>query len=94
MRVNMLEAKNQLSKLVKEAMAGEDVVIASNGKPLVRLVPIMKKGGLRRAGRPEEARAAIDQAFTPEVDARSRSSSWGADAAVARHTRRPLVVDR
>lgn len=29
----MLEAKNQLSKLVKAALAGEDAIIASHGKP-------------------------------------------------------------
>lgn len=29
MKVNMLEAKNQLSRLVKDALAGKDVVIAS-----------------------------------------------------------------
>ena len=32
MQVNMLEAKSQLSKLVKAAIAGEEVVIASHGK--------------------------------------------------------------
>jgi prevent-host-death family protein len=36
----MLEAKNQLSRLVKAAQAGEDVVIAHRGVPAVRLVPI------------------------------------------------------
>src|SRR6266478_5139412 len=40
MKVNMLEAKNQLSRLVKQALNGEDVVIASNGEPMVRLVPV------------------------------------------------------
>jgi prevent-host-death family protein len=38
MKVNMLVAKNQLSRLVKDALAGKDVVIASNGKPIVRLL--------------------------------------------------------
>ena len=40
MLVNMLEAKNQLSRLVKAAQAGEEVVIAQRGVPAVRLVPI------------------------------------------------------
>jgi antitoxin (DNA-binding transcriptional repressor) of toxin-antitoxin stability system len=35
--VNMHEAKSQLSKLVEEALAGQDVVIARNGVPVVRL---------------------------------------------------------
>ncbi len=38
--VNMHEAKSTLSKLVKLVEAGEDVVIARNGKPVVRLTRI------------------------------------------------------
>jgi prevent-host-death family protein len=38
--VNLYEAKTHLSRLVEEAQCGEDVVIAKNGKPLVRLVPV------------------------------------------------------
>lgn len=34
----MHEAKTHLSELVKRAEQGEDVVIARNGKPVVRLV--------------------------------------------------------
>ena len=40
MQVNMLEARNQLSKLVKAASAGEEVVIANDGKPVARIVAI------------------------------------------------------
>ena len=39
MQVNILEAKNRLSQLIKAALAGEEVVIANRGKPVVRLVP-------------------------------------------------------
>ena len=39
MQVNILEAKNRLSQLVRAAQAGEDVVIANRGEPVVRLVP-------------------------------------------------------
>jgi prevent-host-death family protein len=38
--VNLHAAKTHLSRLVDEAVAGEDVVIAKNGKPLVKLVAI------------------------------------------------------
>lgn len=38
--VNMHEAKSQLSKLVARAEAGEDVIIARDGKPAVRLSPV------------------------------------------------------
>ncbi len=69
MKVNMLEAKNQLSRLVKQALEGEDVVIASNGEPLVRLVPVARKGRLRGWGRLKHIADGVDDAFTPEVDA-------------------------
>ncbi len=36
--VNIHEAKSQLSKLLKRAQAGEEVIIAKAGKPVVRLV--------------------------------------------------------
>jgi prevent-host-death family protein len=68
MKVNMLEAKNQLSRLVKEALAGEDIVIASNGEPMVRLVPVARKGHLGGWGKLRRFRTAIDAAFTPEID--------------------------
>ncbi len=38
--VNMHEAKSSLSKLVKMAEAGEEVLIARNGKPVARLTRI------------------------------------------------------
>jgi prevent-host-death family protein len=37
---NTLEARNQLSKLIDAAEAGEEVIIARRGKPVVRLVAI------------------------------------------------------
>jgi prevent-host-death family protein len=42
--VNMHEAKTELSKLVERALAGEDVVIARAGVPVVRLVPVVRAG--------------------------------------------------
>ena len=39
----MHEAKTQLSKLVERAEAGEEVVIARNGKPVARLVPVAER---------------------------------------------------
>jgi prevent-host-death family protein len=35
--VNIYDAKTQLSKLIEEAAAGKDVVIARGGKPVARL---------------------------------------------------------
>lgn len=39
---NMHEAKTTLSKLVKAATSGEDVVLCANGVPKIRLVPILQ----------------------------------------------------
>jgi prevent-host-death family protein len=49
--VNMHKAKSTLSRLVERALAGEEVVIARNGLPLVQLVPIQKKRKPRVPGR-------------------------------------------
>lgn len=38
--VNLYDAKSQLSRLIDRAAAGEDIVIARAGKPIVRLVPV------------------------------------------------------
>ena len=43
----MHEAKTELSRLVERALAGEDVVIARAGVPVVRLVPITRHGKRR-----------------------------------------------
>jgi prevent-host-death family protein len=47
----MHEAKTSLSRLVERALAGEEVVIARDGEPLVKLVPVPKEGKPRTAGR-------------------------------------------
>ncbi len=39
-QINIGEAKASFSALIKRAMRGEDVVIAKDGKPVIRLVPI------------------------------------------------------
>lgn len=40
MRVNVLEAKNRLSELLRAAKSGEDVVIANRGEPVARLMAV------------------------------------------------------
>lgn len=46
--VNLHAAKTHLSRLVDDAVKGQDVVIAKSGKPLVRLVPVVRE--TRRTG--------------------------------------------
>lgn len=40
MQVNIHEAKTTLSALIQKALAGEEVIIAKAGEPLVHLAPI------------------------------------------------------
>lgn len=42
MKVNVHAAKTNLSRLIERAQAGEDIVIAKAGKPVVKLVPVRK----------------------------------------------------
>jgi prevent-host-death family protein len=42
MEVNIHHAKTNLSKLIAAAESGEEVIIARNGAPAVRLVPVQK----------------------------------------------------
>jgi len=46
---NIHEAKTTLSKLIERALAGEEVVIAKAGKPLVKLTPVPKQQTSREA---------------------------------------------
>lgn len=42
MKVNVHDAKTRLSQLLERAHAGEEIVIAKNGTPYARLVPLAK----------------------------------------------------
>jgi antitoxin (DNA-binding transcriptional repressor) of toxin-antitoxin stability system len=47
---NIAEAKSHFSELVKLALLGEEVVIASDNKPLLRLTPLTEPKKERRPG--------------------------------------------
>jgi prevent-host-death family protein len=65
--VNMHEAKTKLSSLVEEALAGEDVIIAKAGTPLVKLIPVHRDTQPRKPGRFKGMiRMAADFDQTPE----------------------------
>jgi prevent-host-death family protein len=49
-QVNLYDAKTNLSRLVDEALSGEEIVIARAGKPLVRLVPCREEDQPRQPG--------------------------------------------
>lgn len=48
--VNVYEAKTHLSQLLAQAEAGEDIVIARQGRPVVRLVRVGRRGADRLPG--------------------------------------------
>ena len=49
-KVNIHKAKTQLSRLVENAAAGEEIIIAKAGKPVARLVGFKHRAAPRRKG--------------------------------------------
>ncbi len=49
-QVNIHEAKTHLSKLIQEAIAGEDVIIAKDNQPVVKLVALHNQKLQRQLG--------------------------------------------
>lgn len=69
-QVNVYEAKTQLSRLLDRALAGEEVIIARAGAPLVRLVPVTRPEGTRPGRGAWAGRAQMADDFdapSPEV---------------------------
>ena len=48
--VNMHEAKTQLSRLAEAVAAGEEIIVAKAGKPMMKLVPLNSEPKPRRLG--------------------------------------------
>ncbi|MBO0877083.1 MAG: type II toxin-antitoxin system Phd/YefM family antitoxin [Pseudonocardia sp.] len=49
-QVNVYEAKSQLSKLLEQVEAGDEIIIARNGRPIARLVPLQRRTSPRTPG--------------------------------------------
>ena len=49
-KVNIHEAKTQLSRLIQAVLAGEDVIISRRNEPVARLVPLEKATVSRTLG--------------------------------------------
>lgn len=50
MLINIHDAKTNFSKLINQALKGDDIIIARDGNPLVRLVPYTKTINERHGG--------------------------------------------
>jgi prevent-host-death family protein len=62
------QAKTNLSKLIEQAEAGEEVVIARGDKPAVKLVPVPKKHPKRVFGAYKGEATVTDAFFEPLPD--------------------------
>ncbi|EXI66567.1 MAG: prevent-host-death family protein [Candidatus Accumulibacter adjunctus] len=49
--VNVHDAKTNFSRLLEQAHAGQEIVLAKAGKPYARLVPLATAPGARSPGR-------------------------------------------
>ena len=50
MLVNIHDAKTHFSKFIKQALKGDVIIIARDGKPLIRLVPYTEEPQIRKGG--------------------------------------------
>lgn len=50
MLVNIHEAKTNFSKLINLALSGEDVIIAKDGTPIIKLTPYTVEESKRKSG--------------------------------------------
>lgn len=49
--INVHDAKTHFSRLLEQAHAGQEIVLAKAGKPYARLVPLAPEPGGRQPGR-------------------------------------------
>ncbi|WP_255088983.1 MULTISPECIES: type II toxin-antitoxin system Phd/YefM family antitoxin [unclassified Synechococcus] len=71
--VNVQEAKTHLSALLLRVVAGEEIVLAHNGKPCARLVPLSPSPP-RRLG---FLAGTVDESFFEPLP-ESELAAWGA----------------
>jgi prevent-host-death family protein len=74
-RVTVHAAKTQLSRLIREACGGKEIVISRRDVPVVRLVPIRAKPKRRKFGAMKR-RAKVSAAFFEALDA-EELARWG-----------------
>ena len=66
---NIADAKARFSELVDRALAGDEVIVARDNKPLLKLVPLGESGGRRPGTAKGQIRMAPDfDAPLPDFD--------------------------
>ena len=73
--VNVHQAKTQLSRLLAQVEAGEDVVIARRGEPVARLVGCKPQGKRRRPDILKGKVVVLDSFFDPLPE--EEIKAWG-----------------
>ncbi|MDZ7671200.1 MAG: type II toxin-antitoxin system prevent-host-death family antitoxin [Gammaproteobacteria bacterium] len=71
MRIEILEAKNRLSELIRAARGGDEVIIANRGKPVARLVALHESEDSAPRGSGSAILDWLDQNPTPVAMRRS-----------------------
>lgn len=65
-QVNVAEAKARFSELVRRALAGGEVVIAKDNRPILRLVPLEQRESRKPGSAKGKIRMAPDFDATPD----------------------------
>ena len=66
--INVYDARAKLSRLIDRAVAGEEIVIARKGRPVVRLVPVREELRPREPGALKGLFEVPDSFFEPLPD--------------------------
>jgi prevent-host-death family protein len=85
MQLNISEAKNRLSRLIKAVQAGEEVVISNRGDPVARLVPAVETSAASSGT--GSAQAILDWLERRALPDYTRRSSEEIDAAIEQERR-------
>ena len=88
--VNIHAAKTHLSRLVEDAAAGEEIIIAKAGKPVARLCPLAEPKPRRKLGILDGKIKVPNDFDTMHERKFAGCSKKAADAHPSRHKRPPL----
>ena len=67
-QVTIHEAKTHLSRLIQEALAGEEIIIAKNRQPLIRLTVLPEVKLQRKIGGAKGLIIRMDDDFNEQLD--------------------------
>lgn len=89
--VNVHEAKANFSRLLEQAHAGQEIILAKAGKPYARLMPLSPPAGQRHPGR---LAGRVSEAFFEALPDEELDAWKGGAEAVTGYPCAALVVHR